>query len=310
MIYRKTLRHIIGWLIAVIIIVILARTIYINREELLAWDWKFNWYYLLLSMILLMGAYLTASQAWRTIITGFGFQLRLHEAFRVVYLANLGRYIPGKVWQVFGMVGLAKELGIPAPTSLASFALVQGYMLPASFLLVPILLGRGEALKSLMIYRDLTYLVMGLVLLVFLILFFLPGGLNWSLNRILKIFRQEPVNYRPRFTNRIAIFFWYLVTWLLFGLSFHVFLVALIPQSGISPDFSSGAYIAAYNMGYISFISPGGLGVREWVMKILLAPYIGVPLAASIALTHRIWITIGEAFMSLLALLTYRIKSK
>jgi len=310
MVSKSTLRQIIGWLIAVIIIGILIRTVYLNREELLKWDWRFGWHNLLVSFVFLMSAYLTASIAWKTIIFGFGHKVKVHESFRVVYLANLGRYIPGKIWQVIGMVGLAKELGIPAPTSLASFALVQGYMLPASFLLVPIFLRRGDALDSIMVYRDIIFIIMGLVLAVFLFLFFLPGGLNWSLNKVLKLFRQEPVEYRPSFSNRIAIFVWYMITWILFGISFHFFLIALIPQSGIGVVFSSGAYIAAYNLGYLSFISPGGLGVREWVLKILLAPLIGAPVAASIALTHRIWITIGEAIMSLLALLTYKIKSK
>ena len=101
-----------------------------------------------------------------------------------------------------------------------------------------------------------------------------------------------------------------MITWLLFGLSFHFFLSALMSSPDFSPWFSSGAYIAAYNLGYISLITPGGLGVREGVMTALLAPFLGKPAAASVALIHRVLITIAESMMSLLALLTYKIGSR
>jgi uncharacterized membrane protein YbhN (UPF0104 family) len=306
---KRIARQIAGWIIAAVIIFFLFRTVYIHRGELVAWQWRINWHRIILSAVMLGGAYLCSSQAWRTIIDGFGYRIRLSESFRVVYLANLGRYIPGKIWQVIGMVGLAKEINIPAQISLASFALVQAYALPASFMIVILSLGYSHSLDSLAVYRDILYAFMAIVLIVFLILFLKPNGLNRALNWILRLFKREPVHYAPGIANRTAILCWYLITWILFGLSFHYFLAALIDKGGPGIIFSSGAYIAAYNIGYISFLSPGGLGVREGVISALLAPYLTGPIAASIALIHRLWITIAEAIISLLALLTYKIKS-
>ncbi|MEW5924258.1 MAG: lysylphosphatidylglycerol synthase transmembrane domain-containing protein [Candidatus Zixiibacteriota bacterium] len=306
---KKLIKQVIGWILAAVIIYILFRTIYNNRDELLNWHWQINWINAVLAMIFLFVAYITASQAWRVLLHGFGHNVRLHESFRVVYLANLGRYIPGKVWQVIGMVGLAREVNIPARVSLASFALIQAYALPASFLLVPLLLWRSDALASLEVYRDIVYAFMTVVLLVFLILFFWPNGLDWALNKILRIFKQETIVYKPSFGNRISIFIWYIITWILFGLSFHFFLRALIAEPVLDIRFSTGVYIAAYNLGYIAIISPGGLGIREGVITALLATSFGQPIAASISLIHRVLITIAEAAISLLALLTYKIKN-
>ena len=306
--YKKIIKQIAGWLLAAVIIYFLARTIHSNWAELKNWDWRIDWVNAALAILTLVAAYITASQGWRTILHGFGHNIRLHESFRVVYLANLGRYIPGKIWQVIGMVGLAKEVNVPAKTSLASFALVQAYALPASFLLVLLFLGGADLPASLAVYSNIVYIFMAVVFLLFLGLFFWPDGLDWALNRILKLFKQEPVSYKPSLQNRIAIFIWYLVTWLLFGLSFHFFLKALIAEPALGIWFTTGAYIAAYNLGYIAIISPGGLGVREGVMTLLLAGSLGQPVAASIALIHRVLITIAEAVMSLLALLTYKLK--
>jgi uncharacterized membrane protein YbhN (UPF0104 family) len=305
---KKLIKNIFGWLLAAIILYVLFRSIYIHRDELANWDWRINWLYAALSIITLMGAYLCGSQAWLEIIKGFGYKIKLHESFRVIYMANLGRYIPGKVWQVIGMVGLAKEINVPPQISLASFALAQAFALPASFVLIPLTVGMGSSLASLEVYRDILYGFMGAVVVAFLFLFFNPGGLNWALNKVLKLFRQEPVNYHPDMKNRTVIFLWYILNWTLFGLSFHFFLKALLAQTNISFIHSAGYYITAYVLGYITILSPGGLGVREGVMSALLAPQFGVPVAASISIINRVWITIAEVIISVAAMATYKIK--
>ncbi|MCX6825695.1 MAG: hypothetical protein NTV06_00295, partial [candidate division Zixibacteria bacterium] len=91
---------------------------------------------------------------------------------------------------------------------------------------------------------------------------------------------------------------------------FYFFLKALVAQASINIIFSSGIYIAAYILGYISIISPAGLGVREGVISALLAPQFGTPVAVSMALINRVWITIAEAIITLLALATYKIRLK
>jgi uncharacterized membrane protein YbhN (UPF0104 family) len=305
---KRFLKNLFGWLLAVVIFYILFKTIYDNREQLRNWHWQINWFYASLTAITLFGAYLCGTQGWLEIIRGFGYNIKFHESFRVIYMANLARYVPGKVWQVVGMVGLAKEIGLPPQISLASFALVQAYALPASFILIPLALGTNAALSSLVIFRDIMYIFMAIVVILFLILFFRPEGLNWALNKVLKIFRQEPVEYRPSIKNRFLIFIWYSFNWILFGVSFHFFILALSGTTKISFIYSSGAYIAAYIMGYLSFLSPGGLGVREGVMSALLSPLLTPPVAATVSLINRIWITIAETIVSFLAYLTYKIK--
>jgi uncharacterized membrane protein YbhN (UPF0104 family) len=134
--------------------------------------------------------------------------------------------------------------------------------------------------------------------------------LNKALNWVLKILKRYPVEYRPDIKNRAAIFIWYLITWTLFGLAFFYFLEALLDNSTFSLNYAVGTYIAAYIIGYISFLSPGGLGFREGVMTALLTPFLGIGVSVSISLIHRVWITCAEAIISLAALLTYKFRSK
>ncbi len=306
---KKVLKQVIGWLLAGVIIFILFNTIYNNRDELTKWEWDIQWGKAILAVIILFIGYIAVAEGWREILYGFGHKIKFHEAFRVVYLAQLGRYIPGKIWQVIGMVGLAREIKIPSATSLASFALAQAYGLPAAFILIIVLLWGSNFPESLVIYRNIVYLVMGIVFFLFLILFFMPRGLEWALNKVLKLIRQPTVKYRPGYKNRISILFWYLLTWFSFGISFHFFLGAILVDVDFGPLFSAGTYIAAYNLAYIVILSPGGLGVREGVISALLTPYLGGPIAASVSLIHRVFVTLAEGCISLMALLTYRIKT-
>jgi len=306
----KKFKILLGWLLALIIIAYLCRIIYLHRAELSAWQWDINWLYALMSAIMLGLAYLSAALGWRAIIDGFGLKVGPGDSFRILYLSQLGRYIPGKIWQVFGMIALSSEVGIPPRVSLASFVINQAYFIPASFLLIPIFIGNLEPIKGLYLYGNIIYLLMTIIFLIFLFFFIKPNGLNRILNWVLKKLNREPVEYNPDFKNRLFIFFLYLLTWLLFGLAFFFFLKAILPETILSLQYAIGTYIAAYSLGYLSFFSPGGLGFREGIITALLTPFIGAPIAVSVSLINRVWITIIEAIISLIALLTYRFKVK
>ena len=60
---------------------------------------------------------------------------------------------------------------------------------------------------------------------------------------------------------------------------------------GIGPKYAQKLSDAA---GYISFITPSGLGVREGVAYLLWAPLIGGATATIAALAMRLWLMLGE----------------
>jgi len=120
--------------------------------------------------------------------------------------------------------------------------------------------------------------------------------------------KKDEVSYNPSFLNRMAIFAVYLVSWILMGISFKLFIVAVSPETEISYSFAAGTYIASYVIGYLSIIAPGGLGVREAIMAAIMQVIMPFPSATLIAFANRFFITIVEAIVSLLALLTYRLK--
>ncbi len=304
----KIIKIILGWAAAAIIVYFLVRQLDNNWSDIASGDWKIAWPYLILSAATLFIAYLFLAQAWRLIIFGFGLKPGFIGSFRVMYLAQLGRYIPGKIWQVVGMVGVANQIGIPSSVSLASFALAQIYYLPAAFLLIPLLLGDPGKFESLKFLGNLFYIFAAILVLICLAIFLMPRGIGRLLNFALCMLKKDEVSYNPSFLNRMAIFAVYLVSWILMGISFKLFIVAVSPETEISYSFAAGTYIASYVIGYLSIIAPGGLGVREAILAAIMQVIMPFPSATLIAFANRFFITIVEAIVSLLALLTYRLK--
>lgn len=62
-----------------------------------------------------------------------------------------------------------------------------------------------------------------------------------------------------------------------------------------------GAYNGAYQIGYLALFAPGGLGPREFVLTVMLSPFIG-PIAAAITVISRLWSILVEGIAALIAL--------
>ena len=62
----------------------------------------------------------------------------------------------------------------------------------------------------------------------------------------------------------------------------------------------SGILAASWLGGYLSIIVPGGFGVREGLLSLLLNIYLPLPIAVFIALLSRIWMVGSEVLTTLL----------
>jgi uncharacterized membrane protein YbhN (UPF0104 family) len=82
--------------------------------------------------------------------------------------------------------------------------------------------------------------------------------------------------------------------WLTNGLAFYLFVSS---TTEISPA-QLPAFIAmnagAYWIGYVSLITPSGLGFREGALAWMLSSFFPAPVAVALSLVTRLWSTAGE----------------
>jgi uncharacterized membrane protein YbhN (UPF0104 family) len=207
---------------------------------------------------------------------------------RVVLLSNLGRYLPGKFWQIAGLAILGRRAGVSATISTASGVLGQCFALAAAGIVAfPVLLqDGGDAGDPTLI------LISALLLFLLLGAASTPRVLRSALGlafRIAKLPAEEIPKGRLSFGPRWLT--WHLFIWGMYGAAFLLFLHG-VGFNGSRFIFAS-AFAAAYLLGYIAIFAPAGIGVREGVLVALLRPEVGGS-AIGIAVLARLWITVVE----------------
>jgi hypothetical protein len=239
-------------------------------------------------------------------VISLGREVSNAKAFKIAYLANLGRYIPGKIWQMFGMIYLAKKEGITEEEAVTSFGLSQIFAIPSGLLsgIVFLSVQPGSFQKEFGLQSYATGLLVAVAALIFLVsllVIFAPRSMEKILNRLLRLLRRREVSLKINKSLATAIYGGYFLAWSLYGVSFWIFLKGITTtQTPLLP--AIGLFVMAYQIGYLMLFAPGGVGPREAMMTVFLTPWFGQAVAAAVALASRLWLICAETISALIAL--------
>ncbi|MGA7123100.1 MAG: lysylphosphatidylglycerol synthase domain-containing protein [Polyangiaceae bacterium] len=251
-----------------------------------------------LSLLALALFLFIAAEAWRAWMGALGEPMGRSHAFRVFYLSNLGKYLPGGVWNFVGRIGLAQRDGISALGVSISILLEMACQLVGATLV---------ALPTLLFFPALffppnlpsrPFVGVGVLLLVALglVLAMNPKVMNVALAIGERVSRRSIPRIPTSYAFILRMLFVYWANWLLLSLAFAALAQALLPEV-LSPSkvfVMVGAFALACNAGVFVFFLPGGLGVREVVLTLLLSSRFDPPWPATLALAGRLWILVGE----------------
>ncbi len=214
----------------------------------------------------------------------------------VITASFLAKYIPGHVWAVGGRMILCKAEGVSEKISgtamiIEMMGLLLGSLL-AGIVCIPFMLAQGVPSWIWLMILPAAILI---VLLFSPLLFAL---LRWSAKIFLK--REVTLATSPaRFGAAVLLYF---ISALIQGAAFFCLIRAIYPISLKFLPGAIGLYNGAWAVGFLSLITPGGLGVREGAMAFLLKYFIPVPLAVIISILARLWITLFEVLVALIGL--------
>lgn len=267
---------------------------------------------LLLSFVLLLAVYAAHAVLWRRITTDLHApRASLRTTFRVYFLASLGRYVPGKVWQLAGLAVLAQRAGLPPGTSMGAAVLGQFAFLTTGLLLLALLLPSYAELWPALIAGT------AIAAAAFTLYAMAATPLGHRAREAVlrragpgraKLETAFSIADRVRGADAVRWELAYALTWLVLGGAFALFVGAFVPAAAGLDDarYHAGVVAASYLAGYVVMIMPAGAGVRELTMSALLAQHPAIPASAAvlIAVASRIWFTAAEllplAFVPLL----------
>lgn len=207
------------------------------------------------------------------------------DAIRLFMIANLGRYLPGKVWQIAGLAVMARGRGVPAATATAAAVLGQGVALVAATLI-----GMGAVLAGppeLRRHGLAAAALLGLAVAVGLT----PRVFDRLVASWFRLARQEPPGHLGS-GHAVVWLLLFLANWGLYAFSFWVLAASFGHTAHLVPVASS--FAAAYVLGYAMIFAPAGVGVREGFLVAFLTPYLGGAAATVLAIAARVWTTLVE----------------
>lgn len=283
-------------LTVLIIFFILGRILYLNIETLLKYDWQFKYHLLLPSLLFLALNYLIAAYVWTQILKMLGYTINLPQSFKITYLSAAGKYIPGKIWTYVGQIYLADKVGLPRRLTLVSMAsMFIAYNGIAILFFV----------STLLLWESIpTHLAIILILLFSLVLLFIlhPKVLTKTVNFFLGFFKKEKVEFKVAYKSMLFLLGLLILDRVIFSIFAYLFINSFLTLNLIEAIKFAGIFSVAVFLGVITIIAPGGLGVREGVQSYLLSLFLPVSMAILIALTMRVWMTLGELACFLVAL--------
>uniref|UniRef100_A0A7V3ZWV9 Flippase-like domain-containing protein n=1 Tax=candidate division WOR-3 bacterium TaxID=2052148 RepID=A0A7V3ZWV9_UNCW3 len=216
---------------------------------------------------------------WRYILKGFGVEIQPSMAVISWIYSNIGKYMPGKIWQFVGRVALTKDV-IPEITLTTVFLEVIISSSSAVMVFFARFFLKGGlpqlwAVYALILFAVLLLLQHPVVLRFFLRIFAKIRKKNYDLSKV-----------RIPLKRNLLVFLWYFTLWIATGVSFWI----MIQGSNIKISLfdSVTTYPISWILGYLALVAPAGFGVRESVLMTLLKTSYPVEVASAFSLLTRI----------------------
>ena len=300
MINKNKTRLIIGSIVSVAIIVFLLKTLYINLQKIPIKSIQLNYYYISISVIILIFVYVLSVFVWILLLKFLGESIKFKQALYIVSVSQISRFIPGKIWPIMGKVYLGDKIGIKKGKILLSVALENIIGLIAVISIALLVVYSRINLKS---FLRLDILVL---ILLFCVILMHPSVIQYALKLISKLTKRQIMTLNLKYTQLLLILLFHICIGFAQCIGFFFLLRSMyfISTALILPI--SGIYMLSYLIGFLSFVTPGGLGVKEGALSVLLTMYIPASFAIMIALVSRLWTLVPEILFLLVSLIFLR----
>ena len=241
-------------------------------------------------------AYVLATMAsWRAVLGDLGSDVPPGPAARMFLVSQLGKYVPGGVWNLVAAAEIGADLRIPRRRSVTAMAVALLVSIVTGLLVAVVAVLAGPAgVRS-------TYGAT-LIALPVLIVVLLPPVLNRLLGMLLRLLRRAPLEHPVSGAGIARASAWALLAWLLAGLHVWLLATALGAEATIATAaLATGGYALAWTVGFLVVVVPAGVGVRETVLALVLAGQLSGGSVVVAVLASRVLMTLADVALGLAA---------
>ncbi|MDX1578523.1 MAG: lysylphosphatidylglycerol synthase domain-containing protein [Gemmatimonadota bacterium] len=260
------------------------------EEETRGYVWDLSVLPLLAALAAGVTALLVSGVVWVWLFRAAGGRTGGAEAVAAWLGSNLGRYLPGKVWQLTSLAAWIRTRGDSGATALAVSLALQAAVLVAAAAVAAVTLGTRA-------FAGTDPRVVGAALAVAALALSPPvlrRAIRWG-RRVLRERGEADIGGLDT-ARLMGAGLCALLLWTLYGLGFWALIHGLVSGGPVRLATATGIFAAGYLIGYLVLVAPGGIVVREGAIAALLGAAAGIPPgpATAIALAARLWTTVAE----------------
>ena len=267
--------------------------IYRNWSAFQSFSWQLAPLPLAGAAAALVGAFGLNLFTWVLISRTFGSRVGFWKDVEIFSFSTIVRRLPGAIWQLASRTYLYHQsesaLAVPLWGSFWEYAV----QLSSGLLLLALVLLSSQTMRH-----------------------EFPGGVGWLVLLVpvswFSLRPQDAVSLAKRISPRVqcqpdltarstsAWIALYLLSWCLGGAILFCLISALAPQSWSMLPVCVGLVAASGVLTVLASPLPGGLGIREISLVLLLDLYLSTPLAVMGGVLMRLWLFVGEAIVALI----------
>lgn len=230
-------------------------------------------------------------QAMYLALQRYQVNLTYFRCFIIYNVTQLGKYIPGSIWQFVGRISFYREENI-------SNDKIRDTLLLETFWVVFSALAIGLCLILLVQHQLLIQLLSDL-----------PGPLTHPYTSltlaglivlITLLFKKTLIKYAKRFMFSPGITLVVSIIWICLGFSFWITLLPFTSNE-LSFVYIIGLYALSYALGFAVPFAPAGIGIREAVLVMGLLPYLDANTSIILATINRLFYIVSEIFLVLIS---------
>jgi uncharacterized membrane protein YbhN (UPF0104 family) len=238
--------------------------------------------------------------AWRAVLADLGSPVGLGPAVSVFGVSQLGKYVPGGVWNVVAAAEMGADHGIPRRRSVTAMAVATmvGVVSGAVVGLAALPFLAADALGS---WGWALWLLPAAAVVL------LPPVLNRVVATALRLARRPPLEHALGWRGLGSAVAWSVAGWVCAGLQVWLLATGLgMPPTARGLALAVGGYALAWVVGFLVVVVPAGAGARELVLVAVLAGTLPHAAVLLVVLVSRVLVTLVDLLFAGLGMLVVR----
>lgn len=295
----KTLRHALGYLIAGILLYFLIKPFGETHTALKDVTFDIQWFYLLCSFAAILFYWSAYLYPFARLLRGItGKQVSFRTGFTLFHLANITRYLPGRIWGFVRLLSFSSRFDLSKTAVGSSLTLHVGIETAMGGLIaLSLLFSTGLQSRAIEVLEKFS----GQMLLLTVAVMGFLAGLLFLTPRLATHARVFVKSLTPLLKDMRLwgnVLTGHGLLWFCQGLAFCLFVRSFTPVQWTDAGILTASFAFAWIVGFLSFLTPGGLGIREGLLALLLANDMSAAEATRVALLCRVWMLSAEIVLA------------